>query len=83
MKIIEGQKLYQCSYCNKRLLTKKGCYLHENQYCWHPKSPHQKNIVKKQALCEHKHTETQYRYIPGEAVKEPDYDLCIDCGKHV
>lgn len=65
------------------MLTKKGCYLHENEYCWHPDSPHQKNIIKARLACKHKNVETQYSYIPGEAVKEPAYDLCLDCGAHI
>ena len=31
--------------------------------------------------CEHKRTGTYWDYIPGEAVKEPQYDYCLDCGK--
>lgn len=84
MKIIRNQTLYQCSYCGKRKLTKRGCILHEDKYCWHPKSPHKirvaKGITDKQRNCKHRNTEEIWSYIPGEAVKQPDYELCIDCG---
>ena len=33
--------------------------------------------------CTHRLTATHYRYIPGEAVMEPDYDYCIICGKTI
>ncbi len=81
MKRLNNQTLWQCEYCGKRLLSKKGADIHENSYCWHPESPHQKGIMEKQRQCEHKNTETIYRYIPGEAVQEPDYEQCIDCQK--
>lgn len=79
MRLLENQTLYQCEFCNKRLLTKKGAELHENDYCWHANSPHQKAIKEKKLKCEHKNTEMQYSYIPGEAVMQPDHELCIDC----
>jgi len=81
MEIIKNQTLFRCSHCRKRLLTKKGCLLHENKYCWHPKSPNKTNIIKNQEACPHTNRETEYEYIPGEAVKEPAYDRCLDCGK--
>lgn len=31
--------------------------------------------------CHHPIVDTVYRYIPGESVKEPDYDRCLICGK--
>ena len=84
MEILENQTLYQCDYCNKRLLSKKGCVLHENEYCWKEKSPHQKRlaneIARKQRECSHENRDTVYTYIPGEAVQQPDHDECLDCG---
>ena len=84
MKTLKNQTVYQCEFCNKRLLTKKGAQIHETQYCWHQNSPHQ---VKAEAFrfkqisnCSHINIEEVWRTIPGEAIKEPDYDQCIDCG---
>lgn len=79
MKTLKNQTIYQCDYCKKRLLSKAGARLHENDYCWHPKSPHKVSIKLKQELCPHTKVEMQYSYIPGEAVQEPSHDLCIDC----
>lgn len=85
MEIIRNQTLYKCFFCGQRKLTKRGCLLHENKYCSSALSPHKINAEKerkeKQENCSHAHKETQYRYIPGEAVQEPDYDECVDCGK--
>jgi len=83
MEVIKNVTVYKCSYCGKRLLTKKGAKIHENKYCWHSDSPHQKSIVEKKEKCEHKNVETQYSYIPGEAVKEPSHNECMDCGSIV
>lgn len=85
MKTLTNQTLYQCDHCGRRLLSKNGAWLHENEYCWHGDSPYQ--IMEKltieilQEECEHKHIETQYSYIPGECVQQPDHNLCVDCGK--
>lgn len=75
---LKGQTIYQCEYCNKRLLSRNGAKIHEEQYCW--KSP----IVKQKRIdeiknCKHE-MDTVWDYIPGEAVKEPQYDHCIKCG---
>jgi len=80
MKILKNQTIYQCEYCKKRLLSKNGARLHENHYCWQPLSPNQKAIKKKQEECTHENSETIWSYIPGETVKQPDHDLCLDCG---
>ena len=83
MEILKNQTVYQCSFCKKRLLSRNGAKLHENEYCWHPESPNQQNIRKKQETCSHKNKHTLYSYIPGETVQQPDHDVCIDCGKHI
>lgn len=81
MEILTNQTIYQCSYCNKRLLSKNGAKIHEEQYCKDKNSPHKKNIADKQSKCTHENVETMYRTIPGEShLKEPYYDLCVDCG---
>ena len=80
MRTIKNQTIYQCEYCNKRLLSKNGAKLHENSYCKSSKSPHMSSIKEKQENCEHENTETIYGYIPGEAVKQPEYEFCLDCG---
>lgn len=33
MKVLTNQTLYQCDHCGKRLLTKHGAKVHEEQYC--------------------------------------------------
>ncbi len=81
MKILENQIIYQCEYCDKKNLSKKGSEIHENEYCRNENSPHKKDIIKKQEECKHENFYTVWRYIPGEAVQEPDYDICIDCDK--
>lgn len=78
---LKNQTLYKCSYCGKRLLSKNGCKLHEHQYCKHYKSPHQQGIEINKKNCKHETVDTHYSYIPGEAVKEPAYNYCVDCGK--
>lgn len=83
MEILKNQTLYKCSYCGQRKLTKKGCTIHEEEYCKSELSPHCVKIKEKQAACKHNNKETIYSYIPGEAVKEPDYDVCIDCGLRI
>lgn len=83
MIILENQKLYQCSYCKKRLLTKRGCRLHETKYCSNPDSEYQQGIGRWKAECPHERTELMWSYIPGEAVKEPSHTECVRCGTHV
>jgi hypothetical protein len=55
--------------------------LHEADYCSANNSPHMKDIAIKRQNCPHKNTETIWDYIPGEAVKQPDHELCTDCGQ--
>jgi len=83
MEILTNQTLFKCSYCGRKKLSKRGCILHEENYCSNKSSPHQIKIKKKQAMCPHKNKETVWSYIPGEAVKQPDYDVCIDCNARV
>lgn len=82
MIVLENQTAYKCSYCGRRKWTKRGCLEHEKEYCSSALSPHKIAIQQKQNNCPHKHKEEVWSYIPGEAVKQPDYDICIDCGKH-
>lgn len=77
MKILENQTLYQCEYCNKRLLSKIGAKVHEEQYCKQSPIVKQKRIDEIIA-CVHE-MDTHWDYIPGEAVKEPQYQYCINC----
>ena len=76
---LKNQTIYQCEHCRKRLLSKNGAKIHENEYCSHPESPNNVKRRVKQENCEHENTETIYGYIPGEAVQQPEYELCIDC----
>jgi DNA-directed RNA polymerase subunit RPC12/RpoP len=82
MKTITNQTIYQCEYCGKRLLSRNGAKIHENKYCWHPDSPHKKNIAAQQASCNHELTVTVYCPMPGEpGLQMPDYDICVKCNK--
>jgi len=81
VEILHNQTLYQCSYCGQRKLTQRGCRIHEQSYCKNEKSPHFVLFKLKQDSCSHKNTDTAYSYISGEAVKQPAYDYCLDCGK--
>ncbi len=80
---LENQTLYKCSYCSKRLLTKRGCKVHETIWCNNPLSPAQMVVAEKQAACQHSNVDEIWSYIPGEAVKQPDHDQCLDCGKRL
>jgi len=73
MVILKNQIIFQCEYCGKRLLSKKGAKIHENKYCKNENSPNRKN-------CKHENTHTQYIIPPGETMQVPDYEICLDCG---
>ena len=32
------------------------------------------------AECDHENIRTVWTRIPGEAVEQPDHDVCVDCG---
>lgn len=81
MKVLKNQIIYECEYCGKRLLSRNGAKIHEIGYCKAVNSIHQKDILLKQRDCSHNNITTIWDYIPGEAVKEPQYELCIDCDK--
>ncbi|UNT71717.1 hypothetical protein IQ781_27465 (plasmid) [Bacillus sp. N447-1] len=80
MKVFTDQMLYQCAQYGKRLLTKHGLRIDEKQYC---SVVLEKKKKEKQAKCKHENIDTHYGYIPGEAVMEPQYDYCVDCGKTI
>ncbi|MGY0692649.1 hypothetical protein ACW2QC_07620 [Virgibacillus sp. FSP13] len=75
---LEKQTIYQCEYCGKRLLSKNGAKIHEEQYCNQSPMVKQKrdDVIK---MCNHD-MDTHWDYIPGEAVLEPQYSYCINCG---
>lgn len=79
MKVLTKQTVYQCEYCNKRLLSKSGAKIHEEQYC--KQSPIVKEKRRKVVLsCDHDWG-TSWSPIFGEEWRsEPDYDYCIKCG---
>ena len=81
MRILKNQTLYQCEYCGRRLLSKAGAKLHEESYCKDEDSPRFVNMRAAQDDCPHEHRETEYSYIPGEAVMQPECEVCLDCGK--
>ena len=83
MKILTNQTLYKCSYCGRKKLSKKGCLLHENEYCSNEFSPNRIKAKRRQEECKHEHKEMVYSYIPGEAVQQPDHEKCIDCNATV
>ncbi|OUB89281.1 hypothetical protein BK784_26995 [Bacillus thuringiensis serovar medellin] len=80
MKVLKNQTLFQCDHCGKRLLTKYGAKIHEEQYCSVVLEQKKKE---KQAKCKHKNIDTHYEYILGEAVMQPAYDYCVDCDKQI
>ncbi|MCK5017397.1 MAG: hypothetical protein KAS32_10055 [Candidatus Peribacteraceae bacterium] len=80
METLKNQTLYKCSYCGKRLLTKHGCKLHENEYCGAKTSPNIKQIINKRESCSHENIEEVWSYIPRESVKQPDHYKCVDSG---
>ena len=51
--------------------------------CKYKSEQHNKRYKKFQKQCEHpqEFIDTQWCYIPGESVMEPDYDYCRLCGK--
>ena len=51
--------------------------------CKYKMEQHNKRYKKFQKHCEHpqEFIDTQWCYIPGECVKEPNYDYCRLCGK--
>ena len=53
--------------------------------CQYKQEQHNKRYALFAEKCKHPAwaIETMYRYIPGESVKEPDYDRCLLCGKTV
>ena len=78
MKRLANQTIYQCEYCNKRFVTKKGARLHEEKYCYLSPIP-KANKGKEILSCDHDF-QTVYTYIAGEAVQEPSHDECVKCG---
>ena len=83
MEVLKNQTVYKCSYCSRKKLSKRGCILHENEYCRHERSPNMVRIKNRQDSCPHENKETIYSYIPGEAVQQPDHEVCIDCNARV
>jgi len=86
MKTLYNQTIYQCEYCGKRLLSRNGAKIHENEYCWSPDSPAQKAIIEAQEKCDHPYDkrETVYHTMPGEShLLEPNYDICSLCNKRM
>lgn len=79
VKVLTNQTLFQCEYCEKRLLTKHGAELHETSYC--KESPVvQAYDMKEKLECDHTR-HTVYGLISGEDyVQEPLFDRCIECG---
>jgi hypothetical protein len=82
METLNNQTVYKCSYCGRKKLSKRGCLLHEQKYCKNEKSPHMISIKNMQDNCPHNNLAMAYSYIPGEAVMEPNYKYCLDCGKY-
>ena len=81
MKVLENQTLYQCSFCNKRLLSKAGAKIHEKEYCIKVRELKKEKL---QAICPHDETDTHYELMAGEDyAMEPAYEYCINCGKIV
>lgn len=63
-----------------------GIYAFNIYYCAkdaYEQKEHEKRYKEFQKKCTHPQDfiETEWSYIPGECVKEPDYDRCRLCGK--
>jgi hypothetical protein len=50
--------------------------------CEYKNEQHDKRFKRFQGICNHPNNfiETVWSYIPGECIKEPDYDKCTLCG---
>jgi len=79
LKVLYNQVVYQCEYCNKRLLSKNGAKIHEDKYC--SDSPVVKENRRNEILnCKHEWG-TEWSPIFGEEhLSEPSHDYCIKCG---
>jgi hypothetical protein len=80
MKILKNQTLYQCESCGKRLLTKRGALLHENEYCYHPGSPASIAVTDKQEACDHPKESVFTVWVWDDDIQVPDCDQCGVCG---
>jgi len=79
MHTLINQTLYQCEFCGKRLLSKNGAKLHEEQFC---RVVLEKKRKEQQKTCKHELTNWAYCPMPGEPhLQEPDYEYCVDCYK--
>jgi len=79
MKVLENQTLFQCDHCGKRLLTKHGAKIHEEEYC----NSSALLIDKGYEIlinCQHDWIE-RWEPIPGEEhLRQPSHDECTKCG---
>ena len=78
---LTNQTVYKCEHCGRRMLTKQGCEIHEQQYCKSESSPHMQAIRRRQTECKHPNQYETWEYEPGEAIPFPDRMVCPDCGK--
>jgi len=78
MRELLNQKTYQCEFCDKRFITKRGAHLHEEKYCWKSPIPKANKAIEIMS-CEHDF-QMEYTYIAGEAIQEPSHKECIKCG---
>lgn len=81
LKELTNQTLYQCEYCGKRLLTKYGAILHENEYCRNSEIILKKGLDKIKE-CGHEWITVWSPIYGEEHLKEPDYDVCKKCCVH-
>ena len=74
-------------YYKERTVVDEGVLYAYNSYlcpkCRYKEERHQKRFNKFKDVCKHpqEFIETEWDYIPGECVKEPQYDYCKLCGK--
>lgn len=79
MRVLKNQTIYQCEYCGKRLLSKRGAKIHEEEYCRNSPKVQEKRI-REIMSCNHE-WDTHWTPIPGEEWRyEPDHSYCIRCG---
>ncbi|MEA0563303.1 hypothetical protein [Lysinibacillus irui] len=79
MKVLENQTLFQCDHCGKRLLTKHGAKIHEEEYC----NSSALLIDKGYEILINCHHDWKERWVPipgEEHLSEPSHDECIKCG---
>lgn len=96
-RIPKSRKPHTCDLCGKQIpkgspyyrnkqvdFVEGRAYSNERKVCpqcRYTNSMRQKRFESFKSKCQHPMIDTVYRYIPGECVQEPDYNVCLVCGK--